>query len=481
MSPLQGRQCSAMSIDILIVDDERDIRDLIAGILEDEGFTPRTASDSDAVFAALRERCPALVILDIWLQGSSMDGLDILDALKQLYPDMPVIIISGHGNIETAIAAIRRGAYDFLEKPFNAEKLILTIGRALEASSLRTENDSLRSKAADEALRGQSTAIQQFRQALFKVAEARSRVLIEGEVGSGRETAAREIHRLSPRRDRPFVVVSAATIKPDTMEEVLFGSTAPDGTPKTIGVFERAHGGTLLIDEVGEMSLSTQAKVLRVLVDQRFTRLGGAAPVAIDTRIISTTSRNLLSDGGEGGFRADLFHRLAVVHLKLPPLRQRPDDVPELVQYLLTMIAEGAGRPLPQISHEAITALQAYDWPGNVRQLRNALERSILLRAGEDKEPMGIADLPEEIVRGGATLSAGTGLEQVISLPLRQAREQFEREYLAAQIARFAGNISRTASFIGMERSALHRKLKALGISGNGKTTRHQSADLSEQ
>ncbi|WP_031554151.1 sigma-54-dependent transcriptional regulator [Parvularcula oceani] len=451
-----------MPIDVLVVDDEEDIRELIAGILEDEGYAPRTAANSDAVFAAVRDRLPALVVLDIWLQGSKLDGLEILDELKTLHPDLPVLIISGHGNVETAIAAIRKGAYDFIEKPLSADKLLVTAERALETAELRRENSVLKTRSADIALIGNSHAMVQLRGMIDRVADARSRVMIDGPVGSGKEMVARSLHAQSRRAHRPFVIVSAASIEPDRMEEALFGVEGEDGHPRTIGLMEQAHGGTLLFDEVGDMPPETQSKILRVLVDQRFRRLGGTQPVEVDVRVVSTTSEDLLVASEEGRFRKDLYHRLAVVKMTTPSLSSRREDVPALAEHFLASLS-ASGMKRRRLTDEAIAALQTYGWPGNVRQLRNVLERTLIL-AGRDGSSIGVEQLPEEVMGSGPALPTGESLEQVIALPLREARERFEREYLVAQIGRFGGNISRTAAFIGMERSALHRKLKALGV-----------------
>jgi len=455
-----------MSIDILVVDDEADIRDLVSGILEDEGFNPRTAANYDGVAKALRERAPSLVILDVWLQNSAKDGIEILEELKKVHPDLPVIIISGHGTIETAVAAIKKGAYDFVEKPFNADRLVLAVNRALEAAKLRRENVELRERGTDWGLIGSSAAINTLRGVIDRVADSRSRVLISGPAGSGKEVIARLIHAKSSRAERPFIVVSAATISPERMEEELFGVEGEGGKPKAIGLLERAHGGTLMFDEVGDMPLETQGKILRVLVDQRFRRVGGDAPVSVDVRIVSSTSRDLLADSANGRFREDLFHRLNVVPVSAPSLAERRDDIPALSAYFIDRIARGAGFPKRSLSAEAMAALQAYNWPGNVRQLRNVIERTLLLMGRDPGREITCEHLPAEIIDAGLSIPAGEGLEQIIALPLREARERFEREYLIAQINRFGGNISRTAAFIGMERSALHRKLKALGVGG---------------
>ncbi|MCI5046829.1 MAG: sigma-54 dependent transcriptional regulator [Aquisalinus sp.] len=453
-----------MAVDVLVVDDEMDIRELISGILEDEGYAPRTAANSDDVFAAISERLPSLVILDIWLQGSKLDGLEILSELKGLHPTLPILIISGHGNVETAVAAIKKGAYDFIEKPFNADKLLLAVSRALETAKLRRENIELRSRATDLGLVGSSTLVTQLRSLIQRVADARSRVLIFGPDGSGKETIARTIHNQSKRAEMPFVVASSATIAPDKMEEALFGTEGSDGRPQKIGLMEEAHGGTLLFDEIGDMPLETQSKILRVLVDQRFTRVGGSKPVEVDVRIVSTTARDLLEEAEKGLFRSDLYHRLNVVSIAAPSLAARREDIPELAEYFIDNVSKQGGLQKRRIATEALAALQAYHWPGNVRQLRNILERTLILMGRDPDKEITIDKLPVDIVNAGPALPSSDNLEQIITLPLREAREKFEREYLLAQINRFGGNISRTANFICMERSALHRKLKALGI-----------------
>ena len=455
-----------MSIDILVVDDEEDIRELVAGILEDEGFHPRKAADSTSALAAVKERLPALVILDVWLQGSEKDGIEILEELKELHPELPVVIISGHGTIETAVAAIKKGAYDFVEKPFNADRLMLLVNRALEATRLKREVSELRERSPDWGLIGSSACVSALRGVIERVANARSRVLIDGPPGSGKEVIARLIHSTSERAARPFVVASAASIAPERMEEELFGIEGDDGAPRMIGLMEKAHGGTLMFDEVGDMPTETQGKILRVLVEQRFKRVGGHAPVEVDVRIVSTTSRDLLGDSRDGRFREDLYHRLNVVSIDAPALNERRDDVPALVAYFVDRISKSSGLPKRPMSSDAMAALQTYDWPGNVRQLRNVIERTMILMGLDPADEISCDHLPSEIIDAGLRVPAGEGLEQIISLPLREARERFEREYLIAQINRFGGNISRTAAFIGMERSALHRKLKALGVNG---------------
>jgi two-component system nitrogen regulation response regulator NtrX len=455
-----------MSHDILVIDDEADIRDLIGGILEDEGYGVRAAGDADSALEAIRARRPALCVLDIWLQGSRMDGLELLSVIRSIDADLPVIIISGHGTIETAVAAIHKGAFDFVEKPFKADRLILIIQRALETARLRRELDLLRlqSTGAEEFI-GQSQAAAQLLAAIERVAATNSRVLISGPAGAGKEVAARMVHQRSARSEGPFVALNAAAIAPERMEAELFGEETPDGRPLKIGALERAHNGTLLLDEVSDMPLETQSKVLRVLVEQRFRRLGGGRDVQVNVRIISATARDLRDSIGEGRFREDLFHRLNVVPLRVPALAERRDDIPLFVAHFARRIAEANGIAARLIAPDAVAALQAAEWPGNVRQLRNMIERILILAAGEPSQAVTAEHLPLD-PQGLSALAEKTSLTHLLALPLRDARELFEREYLAAQITRFGGNISRTATFIGMERSALHRKLKSLGVDG---------------
>jgi two-component system nitrogen regulation response regulator NtrX len=456
-----------MASDILVVDDEADIRELISGILEDEGHRTRTAKDSDETLTAIEERRPSLVILDIWLQGSKLDGLDLLDRIKKAHPDLPVVIISGHGNIETAVAAIKRGAYDYIEKPFKADRLVLIATRALEASRLKRENRELRERSTYSfEMIGRSSAINQLRQAIDKVAPTNSRVLITGPSGSGKELAARVMQAKSSRADGPFVVLNAAAMVPDRVELELFG--VEEGTssgPRKVGALEEAHNGTLYIDEIGDMPLETQGKILRVLVEQRFQRLGGGPKVHVDVRIVTSTSRDLQKEMSSGRLREDLYHRLNVVPIRVPPLSERREDIPELVRNFVQAVSMASGLTPRRIGEDAMAVLQSHDWPGNVRQLRNNIERLMIL-VGGDADTIITADmLPEEIVSPVPLSPNGSGGEHLMSLPLRDAREIFEREYLLAQVNRFGGNISRTAEFVGMERSALHRKLRALGVS----------------
>ncbi|ATQ42985.1 sigma-54-dependent transcriptional regulator [Caulobacter mirabilis] len=454
-----------MAADVLVVDDEADIRELVSGILDDEGYAVRTAADSEQALAAIRARKPALIILDIWMQGGGMDGLELLDMVKGLDADLPIIMISGHGNIETAVSAIKRGAYEFLEKPFKSDRLLLVVERAIEAASLKRENRRLRTQSlTPDGLIGKSTAAQQLRQLIAKVAPANSRVLIAGPAGSGKELVARLIHDGSPRMKGEFVALSAAGMAPERMDLELFGEEGEGGRPRKIGVFERAHAGTLYLDEVADMPRETQSRILRVLVEQRFRRVGGDSDVQVDVRVISSSSRDLREEIAAGRFREDLFHRLNVVPVRVPGLSERRDDVPELIAYFIDRIAEATGLPRRRLGEDALATLQVHDWPGNVRQLRNNIERMMILASGDPAEPVTAAMLPSEASNDadGATI----GTEKIIALPLREARELFEREYLNAQILRFGGNISRTAAFIGMERSALHRKLKSLGLTG---------------
>ncbi len=452
-----------MAADILVVDDEADIRDLVAGILADEGYAVRVAANSEEALTALQARKPALLILDIWMQGGGMDGLELLDLVKELDADLPVIMISGHGNIETAVSSIKRGAYDFLEKPFKSDRLVLVVERALEATSLRRENRRLRVQTlTPDGFIGRSAAAVHLRQLIAKVAPANSRVLITGPAGSGKELVARLIHGGSPRAKGEFVVIAAAGMTPERVDLELFGEEGEGGRPRKIGVFERAHGGTLYIPEVCDMPLETQARILRVLVEQRFRRIGGDSDVQVDVRVMSSTSRDLRDEIASGRFREDLFHRLNVVPVRVPGLTERREDIAELATYFITRIAESQGLPTRILGDDAIATLQVHEWPGNVRQLRNNIERLLILATGDPGEVITAEMLPSEVAAAGA--AGAVGAERIIALPLRDAREVFEREYLHAQIMRFGGNISRTAAFIGMERSALHRKLKSLGV-----------------
>ncbi|MGC1270743.1 MAG: sigma-54 dependent transcriptional regulator [Croceibacterium sp.] len=452
-----------MALDILVVDDEQDIRELVAGVLSDEGYECRTAGDSTTALRMVDERRPSLVLLDVWLHGSPLDGLEVLDAIKAREPQLPVIIFSGHGNIDTAVSAVSRGAMDFIEKPFEAERLLHLVERATETERLRRENAQLREGITlAEEFTGNSSIINQVRATLKRVANTGSRVLISGPAGTGKEVAARLLHAWSPRADKAFVTVNSARITPERFEQELFGEES-DGKLVRAGLLEMADGGTLYFDEIADMPLNTQARILRVLTDQSFVRAGGNRQIGVDVRVVSSTARDLEKEIADKRFREDLFYRLNVVPVAIPSLADRRDDIPALADHFFTRYAREQGVTAPEVTPEALASMQAYDWPGNVRQLRNVVERTVIL-APRDRLGRIEADmLPEEIT--GSSGDSGAGISALMGVPLREARESFEREYLRIQIRRFSGNISKTASFIGMERSALHRKLKMLGMS----------------
>jgi two-component system, NtrC family, nitrogen regulation response regulator NtrX len=452
-----------MAADILIIDDEADIRMLVAGILQDDGYETRLAHNSDAALSEIAQRKPSMIILDIWLQGSRLDGLDLLLEIKQLHPTLPVVIISGHGNIETAVAAIKRGAYEYIEKPFNADRLVLVVGRALEASRLKRENEDLRGRAGlNQELVGNSAAMRQLRQLLKKIAPTNSRVLITGPMGAGKEMTARALHEMSQREKGAFVVLSAATMAPEHLEEELFGVEQGPDRQASIGALEEAHGGTLYIDEISDMPLETQAKVLRVLLDQTFQRVGGVKKVKVDVRIITSSARNLEALILEQKFREDLYHRLGVVPVRVPGLNERREDIPDLLQHFSKSYSTASGQPERHFSNDAIAVLQTRNWPGNVRELRNNVERILILASGDPQAEITPEMMPAETLASGPQTNFSG--EHLLTLPLREARETFERDYIASQLSRFGGNISRTSTFIGMERSALHRKIKMLGL-----------------
>ncbi|WCT74881.1 sigma-54 dependent transcriptional regulator [Sphingomonas naphthae] len=454
-----------MALDILVVDDERDIRELVAGVLEDEGYSARAAADSDQVFAEIAARRPSLVLLDVWLAGSKLDGLEILDEIKLRDPTLPVIVFSGHGNIDTAVSAVRRGAVDFIEKPFESERLLLMVARATETERLRRENAVLRAQVGqDDELTGTSAIINGVRATLKRVAPTGSRVLLSGPAGVGKEVAARLLHQWSPRANAPFTVVAAARMTPDRVEEELFG--VEDGASVVRpGLLEQAHGGTLFLDEIADMPMTTQAKILRVLTDQSFARVGGSRMVKVDVRVVSATSRDLSAEIAAGRFREDLYYRLNVVPVPIPALSERREDIPVLVEHFVARYAADRRVRTPEISPDAMAALQSYDWPGNVRQIRNMVERTIILAPGDRIARIDVDMLPAEVLSDQAQFTPdNSATKSIMGTPLREARETFEREYLRVQIRRFSGNISRTATFIGMERSALHRKLKTLGL-----------------
>jgi two-component system nitrogen regulation response regulator NtrX len=451
---------------ILIVDDEQDIRELVGDILRDEGYTVRLAANSDDCMAAINAEPPSLMILDIWLKDSRMDGIDILKTVKRDNPDVPVVIISGHGNIEIAVAAIKQGAYDFIEKPFNIDQLMVVVARAMETSRLRRENQELRRRdVASSEMLGSSAAFKALKANLDKVTKSNGRVMLTGQPGSGKEMAARYIHTQSNRAAAPFVTVSSASIEPERMEEVLFGRETPERGVEP-GLLEQAHGGVVYFDEVADMPLGTQSKILRVLTEQQFTRAGGTDKVRVDLRVVSSTCRDLRAEIGLGRFRQELYDRLNVVPIAVPSLAERREDIPELTRHFIEWFHKSQGLPIRDLTEEAETVLQTMPWPGNIRQLRNVIERVLIL--GEGTGPIEAHELPgsEPKAQSDANLSLGGA---IATLPLREARELFEREYLLTQISRFGGNISRTASFVGMERSALHRKLKSLGVVGNNR------------
>ena len=452
-----------MAADILIVDDETDIRDLIAGILEDEGYEARTANSADAALTAINDRRPSLIVLDIWLEGSRLDGLELLELIKESHPNLPVVIISGHGNVETAVSAIRKGAYDYIEKPFKVDRLILLVEHALENFALKRENTELKLKSGDDSITGRSPLVRQLISNIEKIAPTNSRIFITGLPGTGKELAAKSIHQASFRANRPFVTINSAALVAERMEEELFGIEDENGNVTKIGAFEECHGGTLMIDEVGDMPIDTQAKILRVLVNQQFERVGGRKKVKVDVRIITTSSRDLTLSIAKGEFREDLYHRLAVVPLHVPTLEERREDIPELIEEFSSNYCQITGLIDKKFSDSAIAMLQTKTWPGNARELRNHIERLIILKGEGADNVITVEDI-QNVDSSIDNQMAGFSNTEIMSLPLREARELFEKEYLATQISRFSGNISKTASFIGMERSALHRKLKSLEI-----------------
>ncbi|HWL70114.1 MAG TPA: sigma-54 dependent transcriptional regulator [Geminicoccus sp.] len=454
-----------MSKDVLIVDDEAAIREVVAALLQDEGYRPRQAANSDQAFAEIDRRVPDLVLLDIWLEGSKLDGMEILDRLRSQWPTIPVVIFSGHGTIEMAVQAIKNGAYDFIEKPFKTDRLLLTMQRALEISRLKRENEQLKIKGGDEIdLLGTSPGIVRVRQAIDRVAPTNSRVLISGPPGSGKEIAARMIHAHSRRADAAFVVLNCAVMAPDRLEVELFGAEANGDTPRFVGILERASGGTLFLDEVADMPLETQGRMLRVLQENRFTRPGRTERIDLDVRVIASTNRDLTQLMSQGKFREELYYRLNVVPVQIPPLSERRIDIPLLARTFMDRAARIASAPPRVIGDDAMAVMQSAEWPGNVRQLRNAVEWMLIMAPGDPKQPIGVDGLPPDLTNSAVGSMDPTANGELVAMPLREAREHFERAYLQAQLERFGGNISRTANFVGMERSALHRKLKTLGL-----------------
>lgn len=459
-----------MAHEILIVDDEDDIRQLIAGILEDEGYETRQAANSADAFAAVAARQPSLVILDVWLRDSEHDGLQMLEIMRRDNPTQQVVMISGHGTVDMAVSATKMGAYDFISKPFKTDVLLHTIGRAVEEARLRRENVELQEKAVDRVddLVGESPAMMQLRQTIDKVAPTDSRVLLTGPPGAGKGIAARILHGRSARKEGRFVVLNCASLQPENVEPALFGAEPEEGGPRRIGVLEEAHAGTLLLDEVADMPMETQGKIARVLQKKHFARVGGDTEVEVDVRVLATTSRDLREEIEAGRFREDLFYRLNVVPIAVPALQARRQDIPELAQHLIERLCRAKGRSTCVLANDALATLQAYEWPGNVWELINVIERLLINAPGgteirSDAVSAAIGQDASEVMRWDKA-------PDVMNQPLREAREAFEREYLMFHLTRFSGNISRTAEFVGMDRAALHRKLKLLGIQNEVRT-----------
>ena len=457
-----------MPHDILVVDDEADIRDLICDVLKDEGYTSRKAADGISALSAINDHIPTVVLLDIWLQGSELDGLGILEIIKRKHPYLPVIMISGHGTIETAVNSIKLGAYDYIEKPFSEDKLLVTIKRACEVSKLLKENAELKLHVKDKNdLIGNSQAVIQLKTIIDKVAPTSSRVLITGPSGSGKELIARAIHKKSKRCNDPFIVLNVGGMNSDRLNLELFGEEEKSNIndkPRKLGILELANHGTLFIDEIADLPIVIQNKILRFLQDQNFERPGSNRLIKLDVRVIASTNKDLQQEINEERFRQDLYYRINVVPIRVPSLSERRDDIPLLSNYFLKILQGTVNTPVSEISNEAIAAMQAYSWPGNVRQLRNVIEWLLIMSQGNCDEPIKASKLPPEILSNSVTISRKEGDFDMMSMPLREAREIFERQYLAAQMNRFNGNISRTSAFVGMERSALHRKLKSLNI-----------------
>jgi len=454
--------------DILIVDDEKDIRELISEILIDEGFSTRLSSNSVECLDQVSTAPPSLLILDIWLKDSNMDGIDILKKVKVDYPQVPVVIISGHGNIEIAVSAIKQGAYDFIEKPFNIEQLLVVVRRAMEASSLRRENKELKQKDTVEyEIKGESTIFRSLVSSLDKVSKANSRVLITGSSGSGKEISARYIHENSKQSAGNFVVINCSVSGQGELDRMLFGAESKNGLQEA-GALEKANGGTIYLDEVSEMPLDLQGKLLKFLVEKTISRPGSNIRLDVDIRVISSTNSDLTEKIKSKKFREDLFHRLNVVPIKIPGLSERIDDIPILAKYFVEKLSSSNGFAHREFTNEALSFLQGMNWPGNIRQLRNLIERVLILGNPADKISS------EELVLTGPKAEDSSDKINLISselagMSLREAREIFERDYLMLQINRFGGNISKTAAFVEMERSALHRKLKSLGINSSQK------------
>ncbi|MDA1320300.1 MAG: sigma-54 dependent transcriptional regulator [Proteobacteria bacterium] len=452
-----------MKPEILVVDDEPDIRSMVRLILEDEGYDVREAHNAETAREELTRKPPALIILDIWMRQSDMDGLELQKWIRRYYPHVPTIMISGHGNIETAVQAMKDGAFDFVEKPFKSGQLILLCQRALANAARDAEHDELKrlnSITLDQI--GSSAAITSIRQTITKVAPTNSRIFITGPSGSGKELLARNIHAQSSRQKGRFVMVNCALLSSERSLIELFGSESSQDGNRVVGLFEQAHGGTLYFDEVCDLPLETQAKLVRTLQDQRFRRVGGSSEVVVDVRVISASSHDVKTQVAEGNFREDLYYRLSVVPISVPPLSRRREDIPELARYFLNKrLASEGGRKL-DFTPASIATLESYAWPGNITQLRNTVDWLVIM-VDRNTHQITPDDLPSEIT-GKSGMVSGDSLSGSVAMPLKEAREQFETQYLISQLSRFNGNISKTAAFIGMERSALHRKLKNLGI-----------------
>ena len=451
-----------MHKEILVIDDNPDIRFLICKILKEEYFIVRSAANYDQAVIEINKKLPDLAIIDIKLDKTDKDGIDLLESIISKNKLIPVIMISGHATVQIAIEAMRLGAYEFIEKPFSTEKILNYVTRALETASLKKEKDIIENKLFHSfELIGKSTSVIKIKKTIEKLATSESRVLISGPTGSGKELVARKIHKNSGRSKEPFIILNAALLKETTYEKELFGEEFDDGNI-SFGALERANKGTLLIDEVSEIPFETQANVLRVLIDQKFKRLNGSKYIKVNIRLISSTSKNLKELIEIEKFREDLFHRLNVVPIELESLSSRTEDIPLLIEYFTEKLSEINGVQQPKIDINNDN-LYTYNWPGNIRELRNLVERVTILSANESKE--NINKLMNDILTSSSSTARNQSLlEKSFASPLKEAREHFEKEYLTAQLKKNHGNISKTADFIGMERSALHRKLKSLGI-----------------
>ncbi len=450
--------------EILVIDDNPDIRFLICNILEEQNFKVRSAANYDQATLEIKKKLPDLAIIDIKLDKPDKDGIDLLKLIIKKNKLTPVIMISGHATVQIAVEAIRLGAYEFIEKPFSKEKIVNYVNRALESALLKKEKDIIENKLFHSFdLIGESPTIVKVKKIIEKLSSSESRVLISGPTGSGKELVARKIHKNSTRSKDPFVIINAALLKEKTYEKELFGEEFDDGNI-SFGALERANKGTLLIDEVSEIPFETQANVLRVLIDQKFKRVNGKKDISVNIRLISSTSKNLNELVKESQFREDLYHRLNVMPVELSPLSMRTEDIPMLIDYFKTKLSEINGVQIPDIDINNDN-LYTYDWPGNVRELRNLVERITILSANESKSK--INKVINDVLNSPSNKDDNKNiLEQSFKAPLKEAREYFEREYLSNQLKKHHGNISKTADFIGMERSALHRKLKSLGIKG---------------